>query len=175
MSGLMTTSRRLRSVVLKTCLLLSPLVATTSAQAADWCSGGLWLDGMVASLHINPKKDFNDFNPGLGFECWPNQNWAVTAGGFRNSLDRPSWYAGGLWSPDIVTWSHVRLAVMAGIISGYNYGVWGIGGNHAVGPVVAPILMTNIGKFGLNLILIPPIPSDQLPATIGFMLRYRFN
>jgi hypothetical protein len=171
---LMMMPRALRAMLLKVCLLL-PLFAAGSAHATDWCGGGLWLDGMVASQHINPKKDFNDFNPGLGAECWVNQNWAVTAGGFRNSLDKPSFYGGGLWSPDLVTWSYVRIAVMAGLISGYNYGVWGIGGHHSVGPVIAPIIMTHVGKFGLNLILIPPIPADQLPATIGFMLRYQFN
>ncbi|RKP47769.1 hypothetical protein [Pararobbsia silviterrae] len=145
-----------------------------SAQAADWCGGGLWLDGMVAAYHINPKEHFNDFNPGLGLECWVNNNWAVTGGEFRNSLDRPSWYGGGIWSPDLLTWGYARIAVMGGIISGYNYGNWGLGRNHTIGPVVAPILMTHYGKVGINFILVPPIHSDNLPATVGFMLRYRF-
>jgi hypothetical protein len=27
---------------------------------------------------------------------------------------------------------------------------------------------------GANIIVIPPIPSDDLPFTLGFQLRYRF-
>lgn len=177
MAGINTVLRGVRSAAIKACVCAAVAFgASGSAHAADWCSGGLWVDGMVASYHINPDKgtDFNEFNPGLGLECWVNSNWAVTAGGFRNSLDRPSYYGGGLWSPDLLTWNYVRIAVMAGIISGYNYGNWGLGRNHTVGPVVAPLIMTNYGKIGINFILIPPIPSDNLPATIGFMLRYRF-
>jgi hypothetical protein len=174
-AGMREALRALRGMALKACVLAAVAFgASSQAQAADWCGGGLWVDGMVASYHINPKEHFNEFNPGLGAECWLNNNWAITAGGFRNSLDRPSWYGGGLWSPDFLTWSYVRVGVMAGVISGYNYGVWGWGGNHSVGPVVAPIVMTQYGKFGINFILIPPIPSDNLPATIGFMLRYKF-
>ena len=65
-------------------------VGSARVQAADWCGGGLWVDAMLASHHIHPKQSFEDFNPGLGVECWLNGQWAVTAGGFRNSLSHPS-------------------------------------------------------------------------------------
>ena len=178
MAGMGKMLRGMRGAAIKACVCAAVTLGawgvSAPAQAFDLCSGGIWLDGMAASYHINADKHFNEFNPGLGLECWVNNNWAITGGGFRNSLDRPSWYGGGLWSPDLLTWSYVRVGVMAGVISGYNYGVWGIGGNHAVGPVIAPLIMTHYGKLGINFILIPPIPSDDLPATIGFMLRYQF-
>lgn len=107
-------------------------------------------------------------------ECWVAPSWAVTAGYFHNSLSRPSFYGGGVWAPEFAHWGYVRLAAMGGIISGYNYGKWGLGSNQSVGPVAAPLIMAEYGHIGANIILIPPIPSSDLPFTIGFMLRYKF-
>ncbi|MBP0592329.1 hypothetical protein J8I87_21865 [Paraburkholderia sp. LEh10] len=152
------------------------LIGTSAARAADWCSGGVWVDAMLASYHIDPDPgtDFEQFNPGLGVECWLNGQWALTAGGFRNSLRRPSWYGGAVWAPEFVHWGFVRLAAIGGIISGYNYGSWGLGHNHTIGPVVAPIVMVEYKRVGANFILVPPIPSDNLPFTIGFQVKVKF-
>lgn len=151
------------------------LLAMPAAQAQGWCDSGVWADAMIGSHHIHPQEQFKQFNPGLGLECWPADQWGLTAGGFRNSLGRPSWYGGGLWAPGFAHWGYVRLAVMGGIISGYNYGRLGLGSHHTVGPVVAPIVMTQFGRIGANFIVIPPIPADRLPFTVGFQLRVRFN
>jgi hypothetical protein len=43
-----------------------------------------------------------------------------------------------------------------------------------VGPVAAPIIMTEYKRVGMNFIIVPPIPSDNLPFTIGFQLRVKF-
>jgi hypothetical protein len=152
------------------------LATATTARAAEWCKGGVWVDAMLGSYHINPDPDqhFEQFNPGLGVECWLGNEWALTAGGFRNSLRRPSWYGGGVWAPEFAHWGFVRLAVMAGMISGYNYGNWGLGHNHTIGPVAAPIVMLDYKRVGANIILIPPIPSDNLPFTLGFQVKVKF-
>ena len=152
------------------------LGAAAHAQAANWCGAGLWADAMVASYHINPDKDkdFEQFNPGLGVECWPSDQCALTVGGFRNSLRRPSWYGGAVWAPEFLHWGFVRLAAMGGIISGYNYGNWGLGHNHSIGPVAAPVVMFAYKRVGMNVIVVPPIPSDDLPFTLGFQLKVRF-
>jgi hypothetical protein len=34
--------------------------------------------------------------------------------------------------------------------------------------------MAEYGRFGANIILIPPIPSSDLPLTFGLQLRLRF-
>jgi hypothetical protein len=150
------------------------LAAAPAVQAADWCSSGLWVDAMIGSLHVNPQSEVEGFNPGLGVECWISPGWAVTAGGFRNSLRRGSWYGGGIWAPEFAHWGFVRLAAMAGIISGYNYDGWGFGPNHSIGPVVVPVVMVEYRRVGVNFILVPPIPSSDLPFTVGFQLRVRF-
>jgi hypothetical protein len=145
--------------------LTAGFAVASTAHAADWCGGGVWADAMLGSYHIDPDPGthFNEFNPGLGVECWFNGQWGATVGGFRNSLRRPSYYGGGLWAPEFAHFGFVRIAAIAGIISGYNYGNWGLGRNHTVGPVAAPIVM-----------FIPPIPSDNLPFTIGFQVKVKF-
>ncbi|MGF6721536.1 hypothetical protein P3T43_000883 [Paraburkholderia sp. GAS41] len=156
--------------------LTASFAVASTAQAADWCGGGVWVDAMLGSYHIDPDPGthFNEFNPGLGAECWFNGQWGITAGGFRNSLRRPSYYGGGLWAPEFAHFGFVRIAAIAGIISGYNYGNWGLGRNHTVGPVAAPVVMFDYKRVGANLIFIPPIPSDNLPFTIGFQVKVKF-
>jgi hypothetical protein len=156
--------------------LVASLAAASAAQAGNWCEGGVWVDAMLGSYHINPEPntDFEQFNPGLGVECWLNNQWALTVGGFRNSLRRPSYYGGGVWAPEFAHWGIVRIAAIAGIISGYNYGNWGLGSNHTIGPVVAPIVMVEYKRVGANFIVIPPIPSDNLPFTVGFQVKVKF-
>jgi hypothetical protein len=156
--------------------LLVSLAGASAAHADNWCGGGIWVDAMLGSYHIDPdpNTDFEQFNPGLGVECWLNNQWAVTVGGFRNSLRRPSYYGGGVWAPEFAHWGIVRIAAIGGIISGYNYGNWGLGHNHSIGPVVAPIVMVDYKRVGANFIVIPPIPSDHLPFTIGFQVKFKF-
>jgi hypothetical protein len=161
-------------------LILLALIPThrerALAAAPAPCKDGWWADLMLGSYHIHPYKHFDEVNPGAGLECWFTSQWAASAGYFRNSLERPSFYAGALYAPRFLHWGWFRLSVMGGIISGYNYGKFGIGGeNNHTGPVLAPAAMTQFGRFGVKFILIPPIPSDNLPFTVGFQARYRFK
>jgi hypothetical protein len=50
-----------------------------------------------------------------------------------------------------------------------------MGHNRTVGPVLAPVLMTNFKRVGTNFILIPPIPSEKLPFTVGFQVKIRVD
>jgi hypothetical protein len=144
------------------------------AHAADPCPAGWWADAMLGSHHIHPYRDFDEFNPGIGVECSVTSQWAASAGYFRNSLNRPSFYAGAVYTPEFAHWGWFRLGLMGGLISGYNYGRWGIGPNDSTGPVLAPTVITRFGRFAVNLILIPPISEDRLPFTIGFQAKYKF-
>ena len=146
------------------------------ARARDLCPTGWWADLMLGSYHIHPSRSFDEFNPGAGVECSMTPQWAALAGYYRNSLDRPSFYAGGAYTPQFAHWGWFRLGVMGGVISGYNFGRFGIGGpNNHTGPVLAPTAIVQFGRFGMNFIVIPPIPDDNLPFTVGFQARYRFK
>jgi hypothetical protein len=150
-------------------------VMGVGAQAGELCPTGWWADVMVGSYHIHPYRHFDDFNPGAGLECSVSAQWAASFGYFRNSLNRPSFYAGAIYTPEFAHWSWFRLGAMGGIISGYNYGQIGLGPNNRTGPVLAPTAITRFGRFAANFILIPPIHSDNLPFTVGLQLKYRFH
>jgi hypothetical protein len=157
------------AAVILSCGLFGPL------HAKELCHGGWWADVWIGSHHIHPYRQFDEFNPGIGIECARTAQWAATVGYFRNSLDRPSFYAGAIYSPQFLHWGWFRLGAMGGIISGYNFGRFGVGADHRTGLVVAPAAMTQFGRFGVNFILIPPIHENNLPFTIGFQARYRFR
>jgi hypothetical protein len=144
-------------------------------HASELCRGGWWADLWIASHHIHPNREFDEFNPGIGIECARTPQWAAAAGYFRNSLDRPSFYAGAIYSPQFAHWGWFRLGAMGGVISGYNFGRFGIGADHRTGLVIAPAAITQFGRFGVSFILIPPIHENNLPFTIGFQARYRFR
>lgn len=146
-----------------------------AAHSGKPCSAGFWADAMIGSYHINPDRKFQDFDPGVGIECDVTPEWAVAAGYFRNSVPRPSFYGGGIYAPEYAHWGWFRLGVMGGVISGYNFGRFGVGSNHRTGPVLAPTAIVRAGRFGVNFILIPPIPADHVPVTIGFQAKYRFR
>src|SRR5271165_2970863 len=141
--GRMPFSRRVRFAV---CLGLVVLAAAPSARerarAAAPCPAGLWADLMIGSYHIHPYKHFDEFDPGIGVECSITSQWAAAAGYFRNSLDRPSFYGGALYTPEFAHWRWFRLGAMGGVISGYNFGSFGVGSNGRTGPVLAPTAIT---------------------------------
>ena len=145
------------------------------AQASELCPKGWWADVMVGSYHIHPYRHFDDFNPGIGMECSVTPQWAAAFGYFRNSLNRPSFYGGAIYTPEFAHWGWFRLGAMGGIISGYNYGNIGLGRNNRTGPVLAPVAITRFGRFGANFILIPPIHADNLPFTVGLQVKYKFR
>ena len=155
--------------------VFAALICSERALAGELCPKGWWLDVMVASYHIHPYRHFDEFNPGVGIECSITPQWSASFGYFRNSLDRPSFYGGAIYTPEFAHWGWFRMGVMGGIISGYNYGQIGLGQNNRTGPVLAPAVMTRFGRFGVNFILIPPIHEDNLPFTVGFQAKYRFH
>jgi hypothetical protein len=172
--------RSQRLVRLGSRLVLAAAIAMAGQAEGAWaagkpCPAGWWADLMIGSHHIHPDRYFDDFNPGLGIECSVTRQWAAVAGYFRNSLDRPSFYGGALFTPAVTDWRWFRLGAVGGIISGYNYGRFGVGGNHRTGPLFAPTAITQFGRFGMNFILVPPIRQNDLPFTVGFQAKYRFK
>src|SRR5450755_2140707 len=143
--------------------------------AANSCPYGTWVDFMIGSYHVNPDKHFEDFDPGIGVECKFKPQWAASVGYFRNSLLRPSFYAGAVYAPESLHWGWIRLGAMGGVISGYNYGRFGVGENHRTGLVLVPSGILDFGRFGANILLVPPITADHLPFTIGLQAKLRLK
>lgn len=83
--------------VCKLILLVFTLLLTNPAQADEW---SLVINGRSVHLQEKSSDDFNEDNWGLGvqydFDMTPKQ-WVpyFNAGGFKDSNEEPSYYAGG--------------------------------------------------------------------------------
>lgn len=160
-----------------TVALLNPgnAAADPSETPRDWCPHGAWVDFMLGAYHIHPDRKFDDFDPGIGFECGFKPEWAASAGYFRNSVWRPSFYGGVVYTPEKLHWGWIRLGALGGIISGYNFGSVGFGSKDRTGFILVPSAITTFGPFAANFILVPPIPADHVPLTVGLQVKYRFH
>jgi hypothetical protein len=102
----------------------------------------------LASQHIDPQG-MNQRNPGIGIEA---NGYAV--GEYRNSLDRTSVYAGKMLSAG-------HFGVLAGAVSGYQFRQF-----HVV-PLISPYATYSVGRFGVNLALVPsPIKWNETAVAV---------
>ena len=146
-------ARRSSALLLPWLLLLhAPASLAQERPAAEW-----WANANVGSYHFGdadghlpPGEDFNEFNPGVGVEVQWRPVHAVSAGYFRNSVDEDSLYLLYHFTP-IALGRHVRVGALGGLVAKLER-----------------------GRFGANLILLPPL-EDVTPATIGLQLKYRFR
>src|SRR5690606_16266193 len=96
----------------------APLFA--QEQAPQW-----WINANVGSHHLGDEDDFlargesfNEFNPGAGVEVQWQPRHAVSAGYFRNSVDKDSLYLLYHFTP-LQLGRHVRIGAMGGVVTGY--------------------------------------------------------
>lgn len=76
----------------KTTIALLGILAFNSAQASE-----ISLIGHGISKHID-NHNFNERPIGVGMR-YTHDDWAIQVGGFRNSINKNSIYAGFDWSP----------------------------------------------------------------------------
>ena len=136
--------------------------------------GRYWLVLSGASHHFQPdRRDWREINPGAGIEKeFTGTPWVASAGYFRNSYDRDTWYLGGRWMPlaagpfrfgafgllasSLATWAIHRKQ------PGYS----SLGASGAILAVVFAAIVVNPGSS----LLILPIPFP-IPAPL-FALGY---
>lgn len=124
-----------------------------------------WLTLGWLSLHANSSAERNGLNYGLGAEFGISPSWSLTAGGYQNSFETTSFYAGGLWKP----WSkdHWKLALMLGVANGYRRVNDG-----GVFPYTFPMLQYESDRFGANIALIPPV-GQVTHGLIALQFKFR--
>lgn len=150
-------------------LLLAAVPAfAQQAPAPEW-----WVDVNVASYHfesaddyLGPGRQFNQNNYGAGVEVQWQPRHAVSAGYYRNSVDRDSGYALYHYTP-FALGRHVRVGGMVGLVSGYP------GYNHGdPAPAGALVAKIEYARAGLNLIYLPRLPGST-PDTLGLQFKFR--
>jgi hypothetical protein len=130
-------------------LLALSLVAGT-AQSAEL----IYVTSGWASKHFNADRSYNERNYGIGVQRQVADDWSVSAGVYRNSLDRTTVYVGGTWTP--IAFGSFRAGVFGGLATGYDYAVVPFGG---------PMLEARIGRVMAQAVVIPPV-GEKAPSTV---------
>lgn len=132
------------------------------AQAIANAPRGELMTGFL-SKHVNPDRQYNEANVGLGYMS-PN-GWM--AGGYKNSLNRPSFYLGKEIKADLFDnpGRGFDTALALGAVTGYE---------KPLVPLALPQLIYNAGegrRYAAT--VIPPI-KGVTPMTFALQARQRF-
>lgn len=122
----------------------------------------VWATATVTSYHFDRSADFNEKNPGLGLEVQHGPG-RIVGGIYRNSIDRTSVYAGYAWAPQIA--AGVRAGAVGGVVTGYRI---------SPVPLIAPVLMLEGRKAGVNFIFVPDVLKEA-PGMVGVQLKWRLE
>jgi len=134
------------------------LAKAIAAAAMDERRGEM-LSGFL-SKHIGTDKKYNENNAGMGYRS--PEGWMV--GGYQNSLNRPSFYAGREFQTDIIP-NKLAAALMVGGVTGYD---------KPINPLALPALVYKMDQDrSLAGTFVPPI-KGVTPATIALQLRKKF-
>lgn len=118
----------------------------------------------VAAYHYDRKitsdNNFNESNFGIGIELIKSDVGAMF-GEYKNSIYDTSWYALARYSPIHIGIFSVGLA--AGGVTGYRGSI--------VKPAAGLIFTAQHKRIGLNLLLTPNIPEDNVYGFAGLQLR----
>ena len=146
-------------------LAAAPLLACSFASHADGVIDDFqntphrdWLIASGASHHFQPdRRRWREFNPGVGFEReFTATPWVASAGYFRNSYDRDTWYLGGRWMP--LAAGPLRLGVFGLLASGYPSPI-----------LILPAISLQSGPVGVNLVALPNLPGYS--GYLGLQVR----
>ncbi|MBP8266238.1 MAG: hypothetical protein KAX47_06765 [Zoogloea sp.] len=118
-----------------------------------------WIAISGASHHFQPdRREWREDNPGAGFEReFTGTPWVASAGYFRNSYNRNTFYAGGRWMP-----------LEAGP---FRFGAFGLLASGYPSPIlILPAISAQFGRVGANLIVLPNLPGYS--GYLGLQLRF---
>lgn len=119
-----------------------------------------WLMSGFLSKHINPDRQYNEQNHGIGYKTHDG----YLAGLYRNSLNKNSVYAGKEFQSDPILNDKLKLALVLGLVTGYN---------KPVQPLALPEVLYGNKEHELALGIVPPI-KGVTPATAALQYRKRF-
>lgn len=113
---------------------------------------------------------FREANPGLAlqwrskwFEEWTGlENTRLTAGGYINSNNRDSVYAGAQWMP--YSYGPLKLGLQVVLITGYKEAV--------ITPVLLPLLSVETQYGGLDLYAVPKMAKVSAAVFATFKVRF---
>lgn len=135
------------------------LLAMAPAQAQEPRD---WITVSGVSWHFQQdRRDWRQVNPGAGLEReYRGTPWVATAGYFRNSYDRDTFYAGVRWMP----WE----------AGPFRFGAFGLLATGYPSPVlVLPAVSLQGKQVGANLVAVPNLPGYS--GYVGLQLRFALD
>ena len=156
----MTPSPLTRLLIVATALLawaLAPLAAR-----ADGFNAGDSLVVHVACRHGDRDAALNEVNPGLGVRL--GRGWGFwMAGGYLNSLAKPSLYAGA--GKTLYTLGPASFNILGGLITGYS---------NVAAPLLLPEVAVHAGPGAVLFNFVPPVKTGQ-GGTAGGVVSLSFS
>ncbi len=148
------------------CSPVSSLAEQGASRPFDSPSPRIWLTLGWLSWHVDRDERKNWLNYGLGLEAEINERWALSAGGYRNTFDETSLYAGALWR----FWRDEPFSavVMLGVVNGYRHV-----NDRGLSPCAFPMIQWNGRKVGANLALVPP-SAGKTDGLVALQLKFPF-
>lgn len=138
-------------------MLLLAIILPAVADAA----GAVEIDIHGLSKHFGADRKYNERNYGAGI-TWIGGRHGVSAGGYRNSLDRPSAYLGYVYQS--ARFRRFSAGVDAGVVTGYRA---------VVSPMLAPRLDIHAGKRITVKIRYMPAIGGITPAVLSASIAVR--
>lgn len=125
----------------------------------------LWLSVGGVSHHFQDNGR-NERHPGLGLEARVSEDFSLMGGFHKNSLNLRTRYLAANYTPLHI--GPVRLGVSAGVMDGYPL-------KHEGGlfPAVLPMASVDIGRVGVNFMVIPTIRSQHVEGAACLQLRFK--
>lgn len=142
------------------------LLAVSSIQASELFTDKLWVNFGGVSYHFDRSKSFNERHVGLGVEWRANEDLSVMVGFHRNSLSLRSRYASVQYQP--LHLGPVKIGVSAGLLDGYPLKKDGGAFFAAI-----PFATWEGEKFGVNVGVIPDIPSQYIDGAVVLQFKWR--
>jgi hypothetical protein len=131
----------------------------------------LWLTTGFVSHHFKRDAGYNERNTGLGAEMQFNDDTAIAAGIYRNSVRNSSHYLQYVWTPLSLGPLHIGASV--GAIDGYPELR-----NGKIALSLMPVASMNFKVFnhdaGLNFVYIPTIAS-RVSGALALQLKFRLH
>jgi hypothetical protein len=129
-----------------------------------------WL--ILGGLAYHSCRDcgFRESNPGIAVQ-WQSpwfeeltglQNTRLTAGGYINSNDRKSVYAGAQWLP--LEYGLIKLGLQAVVITGYL--------EAKITPVLLPLVSIETKNVGVDVYAVPKITKVSAAVFVTFKVRF---
>lgn len=123
-----------------------------------------WLQTGFMSYHLDRKqtheRNFREQNYGIGIEHKLSENSSISAGYYRNSIDKDSFYAAYAYQPLKV--GPVKVGAMAGVVTGYHLN------NGGPIPMVLPLASIEGKRMGVNLTYVPKLKDVSSVVALQF-------